>query len=201
MTIERINLLPPARRIAHRQRARTMRWAMVCAAYGLIGIAIAPALSEAGAGSRALETQERRLQSDIERATTSTTELAREHQELMRSSRLVHELRGSADWGRLLRALAASIASDAALEGIVLAPRKEGHGYTLELTGLAVSQRAVTQMALQLEQLAAGDEPLFNSVTIRESRRRMIGSTQAVTFSIDCALREPASEADGENEP
>lgn len=201
MTIERINLLPPTRCAAHRQRSRAMRWAAVCTAYGLAAVVIAPALSEAGAGSRALETQERRLQRDIERATESTTELAREHQELMRSSRLVHELRGSADWGRLLGAVAATIASDAALEGLTLAPRKEAPGYTLTLTGVAVSQRAVTQMALQLEQLAAGDEPLFASVTIRESRRRMIGSTQAVTFSIDCALREPTAESSRESEP
>lgn len=201
MTIEHINLLPPARRAARRQRRRATRWAVLCAAYSLAAVAIAPALSEAAAGSRALETQQRRLQRDIERATTATTELAREHQELMRSSRLVHELRGSADWGRLLSAIAATIASDAALEGLDLAPQEEGRGYTLTLTGVAVSQRAVTQLALQLEQLVAGDQPLFSSVTIRESRRRVIGATPAVSFSIDCALLEPGHDTSRGHEP
>jgi len=200
MTIEGVNLIPAGRRTRRRQRTRAARWAVVCAAYAAAAIAIAPALSEAGAGSRAMETQQRRLEQDIEVVSQASAKLAREYHELMRSSRLMHELGGSADWGRLLGAVAATLGSDAALEGLALAPREKEPGYLLRLSGLAVSQRAVTQTALQLEELAADDEPLFASVRIQESRRRMIGSTPAVTFVIECVLRAPRERAAGEDE-
>jgi hypothetical protein len=200
MSVERINLIPAERRMGRRQRARAAPWAIACGVYAVAAIAIAPALSEAGADSRALETQQRRLERDIEIVAEASAGLARDHRELMRSSRLTHELRGSADWGRLLGAVAATIGTDAALEGLALAPREKEPGYIMRLSGLAVGQRAITQIALQLEELAVGDEPLFASVKIQDSRRRMIGATQAVTFVIECALSKPGELESGEEE-
>lgn len=199
MSIERINLIPIERRMVHRQRASALRWAVACGLYAAAAVAIAPALSQAGAGSRAMEAQQRRLERDIEVVARTSAELAREHQELVRRSRLIHELGGSADWGRLISAVAATIASDAALEGLRLAPRKDEPGYILQISGMAVSQRTITQTALQLEKLSVEGEPLFASVTITDSRRRMIGATPAVTFSIECVLHEPG-ESDGEED-
>jgi len=191
MSIERINLIPIERRMVHRQRTRTVRWAVACGLYSAAAVAIAPALSQAGAGSRAMEAQQRRLERDLEVVARTSAELAREHQDLLRSSRLIHELRGSADWGRLISAVAATITSDAAVESLRLAPREGKPGYILRISGMAVSQRTITETALQLEKLAVKDKPLFASVTITESRRRMIGATPAVTFSIECVLPEP----------
>jgi hypothetical protein len=190
MSIEGVNLIPIERRAAHRQRTRALRWGIACGVYSAAAVAVAPAFSHASAAARALEIQQRRLERDIEAVAATSAKLAREHQNLVRQSRLSQELRGSADWGRLLSAVAATIGTDAAVESLALAPHETEGGYLLRLTGLAVSQRAVTQTALQLEQLAAEDEPLFSSVRIQDSRRRMIGSTAAVIFVIECVLRE-----------
>lgn len=200
MTIEGVNLIPLPRRMAHRQRTRTIRWAVICGGYGAAALAIAPALSNASAAARALETQQHRLERDIAAVTEASTSLARQRQDLLRRSRLTQELAGSADWGRLLAAVAATIGADAALERLTLAPRDDAPGYLLSITGLAVSQKAVTHTALQLEQLAVENEPMFAAVMIQESRRRAIGSTPAVAFTIECTLAEKRLQAPVEDE-
>ncbi|MFG0284600.1 MAG: hypothetical protein ACF8R7_09280 [Phycisphaerales bacterium JB039] len=193
--MDRINLMPAERINAHKLRRRRLRWWSACGAYDSCALTLAPALSEVGAGARELEAQQQRLQRDIEIAARSNAELVQQHAQLMRQSGLIHELRGRADWGRLLGAVAQVVGADVALERMALAPAPDGRrGYRLRLEGMAMSQQAVNTTALQLERLKAGDSALFDGVTIEESRRQQVGERTSISFRIDCVLREAEPE-------
>lgn len=202
-----LNLLPPERVRTLHLRVRIRAWMLACVGYALVlgGVWLwmhASAPSPASGADRIAEVE------------TSLAALERDLRDLQRSSsdaadRLAtaNAVEGHPDWSLLLDLLARSRRDEIAIERITLTPRG-GAGsrppdrgalrrgpWSLTLAGLGVSQRAVSDFALRLE-----DSGIFASVAIVEIRARggapVAGATAErpalVEFSLACTLTDGA---------
>lgn len=140
--------------------------------------------------------------------------------EAEREAEAAHMMGNHPDWSVLLGMLAKHLAPEmtiescelAAIEPTPAAPKTPGvppappapapaapakpdpgamaDSYKVTVAGLARTQSLVTDYALKLEDIRAGDEKLFEHVAIVEAKGRRIGATDVVAFKVECVLNE-----------
>lgn len=202
-----VNLIPAQRRQTKARRRHLTRWSIGLVVYG--GAVLAAHFvcgSYFGMGNRALAAEIQRSTARLRAAhrmtLTARGELVRAAGEL-KSARAVG---GQPDWGVLLALLAKNVGDDVVLEFCRLRPvgrkwnslrgsrlRDPGTAgqpplaldspLLLELSGLGLSQTAVSGFILRLERTG-----LFDQVRLVKSSRRAFLHKKAIAFRLECLL-------------
>ena len=202
-----INLIPAQRRQTKARRRYLTRWSIGLAVYG--GAILAAHFvcgSYFGMGNRVLAAEIQRstarLKAVHRMTLTARGELVRAAGEL-KSARAVG---GQPDWGVLLTLLAENVGDDVVLESCRLRPvgrawksLRGGRSYDpgtagqappaldspllLELSGLGLSQTAVSGFVLRLERTG-----LFEQVRLVKSSRQAFLHKKAIAFRLECLL-------------
>ncbi len=200
-----INLLPAARQKASRTRARARAWIIGGTLYGAaLGLASAMvAVRSSGAAevsAKLADSAARGAELDEQlkavRGTMATTR---------REAEAVREIQEHPDWSALVGCLARAAGPTLILDHCSLrpTPAKDGggkgeklanvpSGFTLSLTGLAVSNADVAEFTENLERLKLFESVSIVSIRAREGARvpREGESGTLVSFDIVCALSD-----------
>ena len=208
-----INLIPAARIEARRRRAQWVRCFAACGVYGVLVMA-ACALCRLPYAKNDPTVKEKLVEADVEvdRA-GKTIVLVREQLALaeatLRASRSISE---QPDWSGLMALLAAKAGDEIVLKTCLVRPKDPDRGVdyralgpaaegaaraappapaepsmALGLSGLGLSQAAVSQFVLNLERTG-----LFARVALIDTSRAALDRTDAIAFRIECSLDEPA---------
>ncbi len=205
MSVEKVNLIPPARATRARVQQRARMWSVASAGYAALAVgACLTMASEPGAGSRSdLVRLERSLgakQADLKAARAQMVDLQRR----LDAAECVTR---HPDWSVLLRMLASLRGSEVMLGAVALDPvvaasaepaRPGGkargtparEAYTLHVEGSARAQLGVADFAQALQ-----DSGVFASVRLVDSKAEVDAGVAVVRFHLVCELgdRPPAS--------
>jgi hypothetical protein len=208
----RINLIPSAHLLARRRRRRMRVWSVICGAYGFTLLAVTLVMKAAWTfDDQAMSDQINRTSATIQAAERSTAELRSQLAESMKQLEASRAVSVQPDWSVLLAMLSqvrgesivlnrvsvqpldpppqaaapvkAAAGKPAAAASMSAAPRRLD--YRLDILGQGLTQNDVSQFALRLE-----ETQLLSRVGLKESIRQAIGSTQGVSFRIECDLAD-----------
>ncbi len=189
-----VNLIPMARRDAKRRRGRIRLWVGVSTLFGSLWVtAFIVAQVFLASDDRKLRDEYDRTSGEMDEARAVVAAL-REEITVVQSRLDAQQAVGrQPDWSALLALLSADIGDRAVLRSVRLrapheatsglAPQDSNAIVRLELTGFAQTQRAVSEFVLRLE-----EAPLFEKVTLIDTRREPFRSGSAVGFRIECEL-------------
>ncbi len=212
-----VNLIPMPRREARYRRLRIRGWVMGMAMYVAVLIGACVIVQVAWSGSdRAVADELASVQKQI---ATTNQQLSIIQPELLEARSQLEASRAVAiqpDWSVLMMLLSRLRGEAIVFERLLLAPlkieppkpaakkpgapprpgsaaakkaqeedaRKPMH-YGLQLTGLGRSQQDVSDFVLRVEQSG-----LFDSVKLVETTRFPFGTAHAISFKIECEMRE-----------
>ena len=204
-----VNLVPPARREMQHKKARIRFWMMTSGAYGLCWLVIAGLVGATGLNDDTALRQE--LDQLNALVGSSESELSQMRGELGRinvelaTSRAIGR---QPDWSILLALLSSTLGDHITLRNCALGTSQESLGargprtavtsndapapggmpdsanLRLELMGLGLSQQAVSEFVLRLEEMT-----LFRKVKLIETRREPYLETEAIAFRIVCVFQ------------
>ena len=208
-----INLIPRARMEARRRRARWVRCFAVCGAYAVLLLGLC-ALSRLAYVKVDPTVKEKLVESatEVERAGKAIVAVKEQlalADATLRASRSISE---QPDWSALMALLAAKAGDEIVLKTCLVRPkdpdrqvdtRSQGPGaleggarvaqapaaepsMVLGLSGLGLSQGAVSQFVLKLEATR-----LFAKVALIDTSRAALERTDAIAFRLECSLDEP----------
>lgn len=194
------NFVPPARVAMLALRRRRRMWGMACAAYMFVAAGVCGSIAASSGVAlpsirHDLEREERKG-TGLREAIARTSARIGDTNKRLETSRLV---RLHPDWSGIFRLIAEERGNEVVLEGCDLRPVWDsGSGanaktekptiareYTLALSGLAASQKAVSNYVLALENSGA-----FQTVQRVETRTRTEGKQQLVGFTVRCTLTD-----------
>ena len=204
-----VNLVPLARREMHHKKARVRFWLMTSGAYGLCWLVIALLIGATGFNDDTVLRQE--LDQLNALVGSSESELSQMRGELGRfnvelaTSRAIGR---QPDWSILLVLLSSTLGDHITLRNCTLETSHESLGtggpqtaiatnnasapsgipdaanIQLELIGLGLSQQAVSEFVLRLEEMT-----LFRQVKLIETRREPYLESEAIAFRIVCVFQ------------
>ena len=189
-----VNLIPMARRDAKRRRGRIRVWVAASLLLGSLWVtAFVVAQVFLASDDRKLRDEYDRTSGDMDEARAVVAAL-REEITVVQSRLDAQQAVGKQpDWSALLALLSTTLGDRAVLRSVQLrAPHEATSGLAsddvtavvrLELTGFAQTQRIVSEFVLRLE-----EAPLFEKVTLIDTRREPFRSGSAVGFRIECEL-------------
>jgi Tfp pilus assembly protein PilN len=203
--VHAVNLLPGYRILRRRVRNRIRIWAAVLSGWIIVLVASHSGIRFAWHDDSE-ELQAAILQADaeimeVERLRAARTLAITEAQATLRARRAVSD---QPDWGLLLATLASRMDQRGVLSTCLLEPAKvemprntpdsgqrqiRPSRYTLSLSGLVRTQDSASAIAIALERTG-----LFERVTLKETRRSAFRGDEAVNFSLECAMADPAAE-------
>ena len=200
------NLIPAYRRKVRARRAQVRFWSAALGIFILAPGGAYPALWSAwqpGGPDPAADAE--KLARDIAAAEHAEKASLAKVKEAKASTDAAREVLDQPDWGALMVFVAGKLGPEAALDSIRLEPpaktssaagaRPPGSkpddsirpartgAYTLVLTGVAKTQDAASNVAIDLKRTE-----VFAGVTLVESHRTGFMGDQAVAFRIDCAI-------------
>ncbi len=187
-----VNLIPAHRFEARRQRRRARQW-LACGmlyAVGLVGLCVA-IQSLSGGAENALA---RELTEAEARHSDTAATIDRLHPILVQTQASLFASRSigsQPDWSLLLDLLASLLDERMILTRVELnpiaakSPTAPPAGYTLRLSGMALSHEAANDYVLRLE-----DTRLFDRVQTQGAIKQAFGAGTAVAFHVDCRLAE-----------
>ena len=206
-----INLIPSHRLVMRRRAARVRMWMCIAPACVLLlsgsyGYLLGTWDTNAG------EVQDRlsALEPEIAAREGENADQKRRLDEAKAALAAARSVGAQPNWGLLVAYVAQKLGEEAVLSDLVLEPvaaapatgasppptRSAGKpspaeaatrpaSYRLTLSGLALTQEAVTRLALALS-----DPALFDRVKLVESKRSTFSGAEAVAFRIECAIDE-----------
>jgi hypothetical protein len=205
-----INLIPSHRLTARRRAARIRMWmyiAPACITFlsGSYGYLWGTWETSSAPVQERLDALGPRID-EAERENARLKALLAEAKAGLAAARSIGE---QPDWGRVLAYLAQKLGDKTVLTEVLLEPATpapaamsgpaagsakssatdapaRAPGYHLTLSGLGLTQQAVTQLALDLT-----TPPIFDSVKLVESKRTAFSGAEAVAFKIECSIEEP----------
>ncbi len=198
MSVISVNLVPSARREAQVRSARIRFWFMTCAVYGLgwLGVLVlvgATALND-DTGLRDELRQVNGLVAESESELVALRgELIRSRAELTTSLTIGKQ----PDWSALLALLSTTLGDriilrncklttlhkSPGMRGPATGVARESTTIQLQLGGLGLSQQAVSEFVLRLEETS-----LFRQVKLLDTRREPFLDGDAIAFHVECLL-------------
>ena len=198
MSVISVNLVPSARREAQVRSARIRFWFMTCAVYGLgwLGVLVlvgATALND-DTGLRDELRQVNGLVAESESELVALRgELIRSRAELTTSLTIGKQ----PDWSALLALLSTTLGdriilrnckrttlhTSPGMRGPATGVARESTTIQLQLGGLGLSQQAVSEFVLRLEETS-----LFRQVKLLDTRREPFLDGDAIAFHVECLL-------------
>ena len=198
MSVISVNLVPSARREAQVRSARIRFWFMTCAVYGLgwLGVLVlvgATALND-DTGLRDELRQVNGLVAESESELVALrSELIRSRAELTTSLTIGKQ----PDWSALLALLSTTLGDriilrncklttlhkSPGMHGPATGVARESTTIQLQLGGLGLSQQAVSEFVLRLEETS-----LFRQVKLLDTRREPFLDGDAIAFHVECLL-------------
>ncbi len=193
-----INLIPIERRQARRRRIHRRAWVGACAFYAVVWVAVfLVARGIVVSDDRALGEQLEDAQGRVAQAKASVTGRRVDLSEARAALEANLAVGRQPDWSVLLALLSTTLGDEVVLRRCRLGPvgggpagragadeAEERQIIKLELMGLALTQQAVTQVILRLEQTR-----LFRSVKLIDTRREPFMAGHAVAFRAECVLQ------------
>jgi hypothetical protein len=193
-----VNLIPRQRTQRLRRQARRRTWVTLCSVYAMF-LAVASIVARvSGVSDDRVLRQEYELASaraaQEQQSVQGMRDELRQMGTMLRANRTVGD---QPDWSVLLALLARACGEDVVLREVALglpgdmrraaavdAPSPASDAALLvTVGGLGRSQQAVTQFVVRLE-----DCGLFRQVTLLDTRREPLLSSDAVAFRLECAL-------------
>lgn len=205
-----INLIPVDRRRAARCRTRIRAWLVIGTTYALflvvatLVVRLVWSFDNGALEQELAEVTSARNQNDLD-----VIRLKRQIRQLRADVEANRAVSDQADWSILLALLAAELDDQIVLRRCQLSMPRSQSGTTqtrpgstddagdesqepvvrsLQLSGLGLSQGAVAQFVLRLEQTS-----LFREVTQAETRREPFREHHAVAFRIECIIETSGS--------
>ena len=201
-----VNLIPMQRRVARRRQARLRKWTGACAAYAvvlLVGYGACRGVWITG-GDLAAELDE--VAQQIDQSNASITALGADMAQarlMLDASRRVAE---QPDWSVLLALLPETLGDEIVLKRCQLQRLTEyaraasrtdetgtparpqngmPSGFTAVLQGYGRTPESVSRFVLRLEGTG-----LFSRVNVRRTNREVFLGSDAIAFSVECALEQ-----------
>jgi Tfp pilus assembly protein PilN len=195
---QKINLIPASRR-QHRLIRRALRnWIALGSSYALVVALLVATYASTGARDyQAMSAELSDVQSSAKTAQNSVNALKRQLADATQRQVVAEEVRTRPDWSLLLVCLGREVGSDVVLREVQVSPLNRtsrdnlpkdlqvfGTGcYTVSIKGVGLSQQAVSQFTLRLQDLG-----LFESVQMVRSGREPLGNVTGIGFDLQCQL-------------
>lgn len=199
-----VNLLPSARVAAIRRRGCIKAWSVGCGVYTL-GLAVWCVVLSAGSGWGSLKAELETAHAAVQERSREVAASRAELESARRAWEAAQAVGVHPDWSVLLGLLANTRGDEVVLSNCELQPASAAEkvpaagparvggpvaapGYTLEVHGVALSQRAVSSYVLVLESL-----DVFETVTLLEAKRAAAAGAlrpgmDVVSFKLRCSL-------------
>lgn len=193
-----INLIPASRRSERLVRLAIRKWLAVGVSYALVVFLLWATYSSTGARDYlALASELADAQAGGRTAQQSVNQLRRQLTDATQRRSVAEEVRNRPDWSLLLICLGNEVGNDIVLREVQVFPGENtardarpkelqifgADTYTVSIRGVGLSQQAVSQFTLRLQNLG-----LFDTVQMTRSGREQLGNSSGIGFDLQCQL-------------
>lgn len=200
MSVEKVNLIPPARVSSIRVRRRVRTWSVASAGYAMLAVGACLTMASERAEGPGARSDLDRLQRTLEARKADLKNARAQAADFQRRVDAADWVTKHPDWSVLLRMLASLRGSDVMLGAIALEPlpeappdaakpapkagvRPASEAYTLHVEGTAREQLSVADFAQALQ-----DSGVFRGVRLVDSKAEVEGEVSVVRFRLICDL-------------